>query len=115
MAYLYALVVLALLFGILHYYTELSFKQKTVVVLTLATAILAGYLYNTHSASEQEKILRVVQDFQNGKTLTCEVAHGHKGKDINSSNYTLSIGTYTFIGKENSSSRGDMVSASSCQ
>ncbi len=109
MAYLYALVVLALLFGILHYFTELTIKQKVAVVIILATVILAGYLYNTHSASEQEKILRVVRDFENGKTLTC------KGKDINSSNYTLSIGTYTFIGKENSSSSGDMVSASSCQ
>lgn len=109
MAYLYALVVLALLFGILHYFTELSFKQKAVVVLTLASAILAGYLYNTHSASEQEKILRVVQDFQNGKMLACQ------GKDINTTNYTLSVGTYTFIGKENTPASGDMVSASSCQ
>ncbi|MDD2358354.1 MAG: hypothetical protein PHX13_10635 [Thiovulaceae bacterium] len=109
MAYLYALVVLALVFGILHYFTELTTRQKGAVALTLAFVIFAGYLYNTHSADEQEKILSVVKDFQNGKTLTC------MGKDINSSNYTLSIGTYTFIGKENTPSSGDMVSASSCQ
>lgn len=109
MAYLYALVVLALIFGVLHYFTELGVKEKIIFASVFAVAILAGYLYNSHSASEQEKILRVTRDFQNGKTLTC------KGKDINSSNYTLSIGTYTFIGKENTPNSGDMVSASSCQ
>jgi hypothetical protein len=108
-AYLYAFVVLTLIFTILHYFTELDIKQKIAFASVFAIAVLAGYLYNTHSANEQEKILRVTRDFVNGKTLTC------KGKDVNSSNYTLSIGTYTFIGKENTPKSGDMVSASSCQ
>ncbi len=109
MAYVYALVALVLIFALLHYFTELKTKQKVAVVAGLGLAIGAGYLYNRFTAQEQAKILRVTQDFQNGKNLTC------KGKDINASNYTLSIGTYTFIGKENTPNNGDMVSASSCE
>ena len=109
MSYLYAFVFLALLFSVLHYFTELSIKQKGITIFLFVIIVFAAYLYNSYSASQQEKILQITRDFQNGKTLTC------MGKDINSSNYTLSIGTYTFIGKENTPNSGDMVSVSSCQ
>lgn len=109
MGYLYALAFLALLFALLHYFTELNGKQKALVIFFLATAILGAYLYNIYANKEQERILQIVRDFQNGKNLTC------KGKDVNSSFYTLSVGTYTFIGKENTSANADMVSVSSCQ
>lgn len=109
MAYFYALVLLALIFALLHYFTELKTKQKVTILLVLGSMIFAGYLYNVSSAKEQAKILRVTKDFANGKTLAC------KDKEVNASNYTLSVGTYTFIGKENTPYSGDMVSASSCE
>ena len=109
MGYIYALVVIGLFFIVLHYFTALTVKQKTGVTLFLALFVLFAYLYNNYSKNEQEKILRVTSDFENGKTLTCN------GKKISKENYTLSVGTYTFIGKENTPHFGDMISASSCQ
>ncbi|MBU0631446.1 hypothetical protein KKA17_02265 [bacterium] len=109
MGYIYGLIVVGLLFTILHYFTELSSKQKLGVSVLFGVFVLLAYLYNTTSANEQEKILKTVRDFENGKTLTCN------NKEINSTFYTLSVGTYTFIGKENTPYYSDMVSASSCR
>lgn len=109
MGYIYGLIVLGLLFTLLHYFTELNNKQKFAVSALFGVFVLLAYLYNSSSKNEQEKILKTVRDFENGKTLVCN------GKDINSTFYTLSVGTYTFIGKENTPYYSDMVSASSCR
>lgn len=109
MGYIYGFIVVGLLFTVLHYFTELTNKQKFGVSALFGIFVLLAYLYNSTSANEQEKILKTVRDFENGKTLTCNA------KDINSTNYTLSVGTYTFIGKENTPYYSDMVSASSCR
>ena len=109
MGYVYGLVIVGLLFTLLHYFTELNYKQKIVIPLILGVFVLLAFLYNTHAQNEQERTLKTVRDFENGKTLTC------KDKDINATNYTLSVGTYTFIGKENTPYYGDMVSVSSCR
>lgn len=109
MGYIYGLIVVGLLFATLHYFTELSHKQKFGISLLLGVFILLAYLYNSYTQTQQHKILKSVRDFENGKTLICD------GKEINSTNYTLSVGTYTFIGKENTPYYSDMVSVSACQ
>ncbi len=60
-------------------------------------------------AQEQEKMLNIVTAFNQGKTVHCN------GVAVNAKNYTLSIGTYTFIGKEKTPIYGQMISASSCE
>ena len=109
MGYIYGLIVVGLLFVTLHYFTELNHKQKFGISLLLGLLVLFAYLYNSHSQAQQERILKSVRDFENGKTLICA------GKEINSTNYTLSVGTYTFIGKKNTPYYSDMVSVSACQ
>ncbi len=109
MGYIYGLIVVGLLFTVLHYFTELHAKQKLGVSILFGVFVLLAYLYNSSSQNEQEKILKTVRDFENGKTISCNK------KDINSTNYTLSVGTYTFIGKENTPYYSDMVSVSSCR
>ena len=110
MGYLYGLVVIGVLFTTLHYFTELRNKQKIAISVVAGLLVLSAYLYNLSSQGEQEQILLSLQAFENNQTLTCK-----NGKKVNSMNYSLSVGTYTFIGKENTPYNSDMISVRSCR
>jgi len=108
-AYIYGLIVVGLLFAAMHYFTELTKKQKIYISLSLLGLITLAVAYNSYNATEQEKMLRIVTKYEQGKTIHCQ------GRDINSSTYSLSIGTYTFIGKENTPHYAEMIPVSSCE
>lgn len=109
MGYLYGVVILILLFAVLHYFTGLNNGQKIIIFITIVAIISFAYLYNSNTKKQQQKILTNVQAFNIGKTLTCT------GRDVNLTNYTLSIGTYTFLGKKHTLYYGNMISVSSCK
>ena len=109
MAYIAGLVIAGLFFLSIKYFLELSKKQEIFIGLTTLAIILGAIAFNSYSSFQSEKMLSVVTKFQQNKTITCN------GKDINSTNYDLSIGTYTFIGRENTPHYGEMISASSCE
>ena len=109
MAYIAGLVLTGLLFLALHYFTELTKSQKITASATLLAIILLAVGYNAYSSAQREQMLNVVLKFKQGHTVKCGA------QDVNSSLYTLSIGTYTFIGKKNTPNYAEMISASSCQ
>jgi len=108
-AYIYALIILTLFLAFLHYFTELNNQQKATIFGVLGTLILFAYLYNTYKAKEQEKMYEIVVRYKQGKTIHCG------NYDINSSTFTLSTGTYTFIGKKDTPYYAVMVSAYDCE
>jgi len=108
-AYITGVVVVALFFLVLHYFTELSTHQKTLVTAIVLAIMLFAIAFNKYTSSQREKMLNVVMKFNQHKTVTCDSIY------VNDKNYTLSIGTYTFIGKENTPHYGQMISASTCQ
>jgi len=109
MAYIAGLVIAGLFFLALHYFTELTKHQKIIVTATVLGVILAAIAFNAYSTSQREKMLNVVMKFKQNKTVKCGDI------DVNSSSYTISIGTYTFIGKKDTSNYGQMISASTCE
>ena len=109
MAYIAGLIIAGLFFLSLHYFTELNKSQKTIVTSVVLAFILSAIAYNSYNASQREKMLNVVTAFNQGKTIKCN------GEEVNDKKYTLSIGTYTFIGKENTPIYGQMISASTCE
>ncbi len=109
MAYIVGIVVTALFFLSLHYFTELNKHQKTIVTTVVLIAILSAIAFNSYSNSQREKMLSVVLKFNQNKTVQCN------GVDVNNKNYTISIGTYTFIGKKDTPNYDQMISASSCE
>ncbi len=109
MAYIAGLIITGLFFLALHYFTELTKSQKITISATILTIIVAAVAYNKYMAQQREKMLNVVTAFNQGKTIQCA------GQEVNADTYTLSIGTYTFIGKENTPIYGQMISASSCE
>lgn len=66
-------------------------------------------MYNEYTKQESQKVREAVLQFNQGKTIQCD------GKEINSTNYTLSVGTYTFIGKQGTPNFEEMIGASSCK
>jgi len=109
MAYIAGLVIAGLFFLSLHYFTELSKSQKLMISAIVLAVILGAIAFNAYSSSQRDKMLNVVVKFKQSKTVACN------GVDVNNSDYTLSVGTYTFIGKKNTPHYGQMISASSCE
>ncbi|WP_294963261.1 hypothetical protein [Sulfurimonas sp.] len=109
MAYIAGLVIVGLFFLSLHYFTELTKSQKTMITAVILVVVLSAIAFNAYSNAQRDKMLKVVMKFKQSKTVKCNSI------DVNNSNYTISIGTYTFIGKENTPNYGQMISASSCE
>ena len=79
------------------------------ITIVILAVVLSAISFNTYSNSQRDKMLTVVMKFNQNKTVKCN------GIDVDNKNYTISIGTYTFIGKENTQNYGQMISASSCE
>ena len=109
MTYIIELLAVVAFFFTLHYFTELTKAQKLSISSFLLAVVIGATLYNTYTSKEEQKLLDTVLKFKQHKTLMCD------GVKVNSTNYTLSIGTYTFIGKKNTQHANEMVSASICQ
>ena len=109
MAYIAGLVIVGFFFLSLHYFTELTKSQKATVTAIVLAIVLGAIAFNAYSASQRDTMLNAVLKFKQSKTISCN------GIDVNNSDYTLSVGTYTFIGKENTPNYGQMISASSCE
>ncbi|PHS58289.1 MAG: hypothetical protein COB17_03450 [Sulfurimonas sp.] len=109
MAYLAGLIIVAIFFIVLQYFTELTKIQKFIVSAVILSIILSAIAYNKNNTSNRENMLNVVTKYKQNKSVKCN------GTEVNNTNYTLSIGTYTFIGKENTENYGKMISVSNCE
>ena len=109
MAYIAGLVIAGLFFLALHYFTEVSKSQKITITVVLLSVILGAILFNTYNSNQREEMLNAVLKFKQGKSITCNA------QEVNATDYTLSIGTYTFIGKKDTPNYAQMISASSCE
>lgn len=109
MAYILGLVIVALLFLAMHYFTEFTKQQKLISSAILLTIVFFAIAYNNYSNKQRALMLDVVTRYEQGKTVRCGA------KDVNSSLYSLSIGTYTFIGKKETPFYAEMISVSSCK
>ena len=109
MAYIAGLIVAGLFFLALNYFTELTKSNKLTITAVLTAIIVSAIAFNAYSTAKNEKMMQAVLKYKQSKTIRCS------GTDINKSTYTLSIGTYTFIGKENTPNYAQMISASTCE
>ncbi|MDF1877830.1 hypothetical protein JHD47_08385 [Sulfurimonas sp. SAG-AH-194-L11] len=109
MTYIFGLVIIGLFFLALHYFTEFDHMQKIYIVIIVLSILSVAVMYNEYNKQENQKMLDAVLKYKQGQTIKCD------GKDVNSTHYTLSIGTYTFIGRKNTPNYSEMISASTCQ
>jgi len=109
MAYLFGILLLLLLFVVLHFFTEISLKQKLTTVLTLGVLVLGAYLFNQSSENRRLHLEGVLLEFMHDKTISCN------GIDVNNSQFSYSSGTQTFIGLKESKMSGRLISLDTCQ
>jgi len=107
-AYIAGLVIVGLFFLVLHYYTELKKSQKVLVTAVVLTLIISAIAFNKYQNIQRDSMLNIVLKFNQGSTIMCEDI------EVNSKNFTLSIGTYTFIGKKDTKNYAKMIAVSSC-
>jgi len=108
MSYVLGLVAIGVFFLALHYFTELNHTQKGVVTAIVAVIIGGAYGYNRYSDARQERVMDVTLRYQQGKTVRCN------GVDVNQKNFSYSVGTQTFIGREGTEHYGRMYNAVKC-
>lgn len=108
MIYLLGVACALLLFLVLHFFTELAKKQKLAISASLLLVITLAVLYNAFADSKNKRLMSTITKFNQHQTVVCA------GIKINDKDYTLSVGTHTFIGKKDTPLYGKMVSASEC-
>lgn len=109
MAYIFGLIIVGVFFLVLHYFTELTKAQKTIVTSVVAGVIAFAIFFNIYSDAQNQKMIDISTKFKQGHTITCD------GIDINDTIFTMSTGTFTFIGKRDTPFYGQMISGSKCE
>jgi len=109
MAYLFGIGLLALLFVVLHFFTEISLRQKLTTLSILSAFILGAYLFNLNSDNRREHVKSIMLEFTHGKTIVCDKI------DVNNSEFSYSSGTQTFLGLKESKMYGRILSLDTCQ
>lgn len=109
MAYILGLVIVALFFGVMHFFTELDVKQKAISTLLVLSFVMGALFYNNLQSTNAEHVRDVMLRYNQGKNLKCGEL------DVTKINFSLSVGTQTFIGRQESIHAGKMVAASECE
>jgi len=109
MAYLLGIGLVLLIFTILHFFTEISLKQKLTSVGVFSFLIVGAYFFNMNSENRRLHLETVSLEFTHGKTIICN------NIDVNNSEFSYSSGTQTFLGLKESKMYGRILSLESCQ
>lgn len=109
MAYFLWFGIVALVFALMHYFTELSAKQKGIISLIVTLLVAGAIAYNIQSDRDREQVNGVVLKYQQGQTLTCQ------GIEVNSTTFDYSVGTQSFVGNRGTKYFQQIVNARECQ
>ena len=109
MSYLYVAAVIALFYALMHFFTEMGQREKLLAAGLLFAIIAAAVAYNRTVDSEQEHLREVILKFNRHETLECG------GVKVNDGNFTLSVGTQSFIAKEGTPHAGQIIHAAGCR
>ncbi len=109
MGYILGLLAVILFFAAMHYFTELTVTQKAGATLFFVLIIAGALYYNHYQNLEREHITKIALKFEQHKKIVCD------GVEVTPKDFTQSVGTYTFIGKEGTPHAGRMFSFEQCQ
>ncbi len=109
MTYIAGLITVGIFFLAIKYFLELTKKQEFTILFIVLSIVLGAIAFNTYSSSQREKMLNIVTKYKQGKTVLCN------GEEVNATNYSLSVGTYTFIGKKDTPNYAVMIPVSVCR
>lgn len=109
MLYLLWFGIVALVFVLMHFFTELSGKQKGIITLIVTLLVSGAIAYNIQSDRDRTHLIDVELKFQQGKTLVCQ------GIEVNSTTFDYSVGTQSFVGNRGTKYFQQIINARECQ
>jgi hypothetical protein len=109
MSYVYIIAILVLLYAVMHFFTEMGHRQKLAVIAVLLLIVGGAVLYNRSVDRQQAHVRAVLLDFNQHRTIECG------GVKVNDGNFTLSVGTQSFIAKEGTPHAGQIFDAAGCK
>jgi len=109
MAYIFGIILFLILFVVMHFFTEMTLKQKLYATGVFALLILGAYFYNYLSEERRLHLEEVMLKYNNGGSISCSTL------DVNNTEFSYSSGTQTFLGKKESKMYGRIISLDSCQ
>jgi hypothetical protein len=101
--------IVALVFALMHYFTELSGKQKGIISFVLALCVAGAIAYNVQSDRDRAKVSAIELKYQQGETLIC------RGIELNSSTFGYSVGTQSFVGNRGTKHYQQIINARECE
>lgn len=84
--------IVVLLFAWMHFFTELSSKQKGTITLAITLLISAAIAYNVAADRDRAHVTDIELRYRHGETLRCA------GVEVNASTFDYSDGTQSFVG-----------------
>lgn len=109
MGYIVWFGIVALVFAVMHYFTELSGKQKGIISFVLALCVAGAIAYNVQSDRDRAKVSAIELKYQQGETLIC------RGIELNSSTFGYSVGTQSFVGNRGTKYYQQIINARECE
>jgi ADP-ribosylglycohydrolase len=109
MSYLYVVAVIVLLYAVMHFFTEMTHRQKLSVASAMLLVIAAALVYNHLTDASQEHVRAVILKFNQHQTLECG------GRKVDDKSFTLSVGTQSFIANQGTPYAGQIINASGCR
>ncbi|MHC3994097.1 hypothetical protein ACXWTF_04665 [Thiomicrolovo sp. ZZH C-3] len=109
MSYVYIVAVIALLYAGMHFFTELSHRQKLSMAGVVLLIIMGAVAWNRSVDAQQEHVRAVILKFNQHQTLEC------RGVEVNDRTFTLSVGTQSFIANAGTPHAGQIFDAAGCR
>ncbi|MDP3465200.1 MAG: hypothetical protein Q8R86_05455 [Sulfuricurvum sp.] len=109
MSYLLWFGIVAFIFALLHYFTELNGRQKGTISAIVTLIVTGAIAYNLKSDAQSKHIASIELKFTNGETLVCSTVK------VNNKDFTYSVGTQSFVGNKGTSYYQQIFSASECE
>lgn len=103
----FGIVVLA--FVLMHYFTELTGRQKGIISLIAAILVAGAIAYNIKSDRERAHVIAIELQYRHGEKLMCQ------GVEVNASTFSYSDGTQSFIGNKGTPHYQRIFNARECE
>lgn len=109
MGYLLWFGIVVLAFAWMHYFTELSARQKGTISAVVTLLIAGAIAYNVRSDREREHITAIELKYRSGQTLVCGRV------EVNATTFDYSVGTQSFIGLKGTPHYQRIFNARECE
>jgi len=109
MGYLLWFGIVALVFALMHYFTELTGRQKGTITLIVTLFVAGAILYNIRSDADRAKVTQIELKYRHGETIVCH------GVEVNATGFSYSDGTQSFVGNKGTSHYQQIFNVRECQ